>query len=213
MNIVENKKFYHIQTIDEWNIGETHFIGKEKNPFNGYFDKNGHNYFDKKSGQFFNTSIIADHMVHYINTSEKDPSLEPYFQYDKDETINHLRNTLGHYLRFSRESIFEEVRANFFPNMPSRLRCLWVIPDDKDAVKYWWNTLGKQGRILELSISGKIHQASQQYLSLSTNSFDLLRQDAFKYWTSATGRNKMEDECLFEGFAKVESIRSIAEFE
>jgi hypothetical protein len=44
MELVENQVFYHIQRRVQWNdapfwkVGETHFIGKEKNPFFKLFD-------------------------------------------------------------------------------------------------------------------------------------------------------------------------------
>ena len=213
MAIVEDKKYYHIQRNGFLEVGKTVFIGKEKNTFNGYFDKNGYNYRDPKSGRNINTYDIANSMVDFLSTNTKNPNLTEFYSFDKDETIKHLAGTLGHYLRFTREHLFEEIRKDFFPDLPSRFRCLWIIPNDKNAVKYWWNTLGKKGRIFEISVSGKVHQASQQYLGLSTNSFDFIKEQAFKYWTAKSVENENEDECLFEGFVKVESEKKISDFE
>jgi hypothetical protein len=212
MAIVEDKKYYHIQRNGFLEVGKTAFIGKTKNAFYGYFDKNGHNYCDPQSGKSINTYEIAENMVRFLNSNIKDSELEKFFSFDKDETIKHLTNTLGHYLRFTREHLFEEIRKDFFPDLPSRFRCLWIIPYNDDAVKYWWNTLGEKGRIFEISVSGKIHQTSQQYLNLSTNSFDFIKEQAFKYWTAKGVKNTKEDECLFEGFVKIESEKVITDF-
>ena len=71
MAIVEDKKYYHIQRNGFLEVGKTIFIGKEKNTFNGYFDKNGYNYRDTKSGRNINTYDIANNMVDFLNTNTK----------------------------------------------------------------------------------------------------------------------------------------------
>ncbi|MBC3759861.1 DUF2441 domain-containing protein [Hyunsoonleella sp. SJ7] len=212
MEIVENKKYYHIHRGHLLEIGKTVFIGKEKNGFNGYFDKFGHNYKSPITGEMVNSYFLSDKMTEFTMTNLKNPYLEKHFSYDRDEAIRHLTNTLSHYIKFSREQLFEEVRQEFFPNYPSRIKCLWIIPDDQTAVDYWWNALGQKGKIFEINVSGKVHQASQQYLNLSTNSFDFIREQAFKYWTAKTGINKVEDECLFEGFVNVVAEKTILDF-
>jgi hypothetical protein len=212
MEIVEQKRFYHIARSGSLTIESKLFIGKEKNNFNSYFDKFGCNYHSPITGDFINSSVIGHNMLDYIKTGNKNPELEKVFTYDKDGTIKHLTETIDHYLRFIRENIFEEVRNDYFPNYLSRYRCLWIIPDDNDAVKYWWERLGSKGNIYELSVSGKMHQASQQYLNLTTNSLDYIRKEAFKYWTGVSGRDKIEDECLFEGFVEVIALKTIKEF-
>jgi hypothetical protein len=212
LEIVGNKKYYHIHRSNLLEIDKTVFIGKEKNNFNGYFDKFGHDYKSAITGENINSYILADKMAEFTTSKIKNPYLEKHFSYDKDETIRHLADTLSHYLKFSREQLFEEVRLEFFSNYPSRNKCLWIIPNDKNAVNYWWNTLGQKGKIFEINVSGKVHQASQQYLDLSTNSFDFIREQAFKYWTATTGMNKIEDECLFEGFVNVVAEKTIADF-
>jgi hypothetical protein len=121
----------------------------------------------------------------------------------QEETVEHYRNILSEYLKLTREWVFEEVRREFFPNLPSRHRCLWVIPDDTEAIRYWWRTMGKTGEILKLELTGKIYRTNQQYLKATTASLDQIRMNAFKYWSGASGDNPAEDEYLFEGFAKV----------
>ena len=212
MEIAADKKYYHIQKKGSWEVGETYFIGKEKNTFYTYFDKKGNNYYDPKSGRSINTFDIAKSMVDFLKTKRKSPNLTKFHSFDKDQAIKHLFDTLGHYLRFVREHLFEEVRKEFFPDLPSRLRCLWIIPHDKNAVNYWWKNLGRKGKIFEISVSGKVHQASQQYLNITTQSFDYIREQAFKYWAAKSVENQNEYECLFEGFVKVEKEKQITDF-
>lgn len=199
MEIVENQIFYHISK-DEINIGTKLFIGKEKNKFNSFFDKTSLNYRDNISRKEINSSYLIEEIRSYSKTNSKNPSLEKIYSYDFGYTMEYLCSTIGEYLLYVRESLFEEVRRDFFPNYPSRYRCIWVIPDNNEAIKYWWNTLGEQGNIYKVLVSGKIHKANQQYLNLSSESFDFIRGEAFKYWSGITGLNTIEDECLFEGF-------------
>ncbi|WP_197214931.1 DUF2441 domain-containing protein [Cytobacillus firmus] len=170
MELIENKVFYHIQRQVPWNnspfwtVGDTHFIGKEKNPFFKVFD----------------------------------------YAFPQPEAI------AGHYMKVARELIFEEVRNEFFPSFPSRTRCLWVMPDNQETFKYWWNELQVEGSnqvLLKLNLTGKVFEANQQHLKLDqTFSLDFMRQKAFRYWSGSAGDNPAEIELLFEGFAHVVSV-------
>jgi hypothetical protein len=163
LELVENKVFYHIQRrvsynpLPFWGVGQTHFIGKEKNPFFKAFDY----------------GVAAD---------------------------------IGHYYRLTREIIFEEVRKEYFPTFPSRTRCLWVMPENCESIKYWMEQLnipGNETKLLKLSLTGKIFKANQIHLNLGNHSLDTWRQKAFKYWAGASGENLFENEILFEGFATI----------
>ncbi|MEN6316866.1 MAG: DUF2441 domain-containing protein [Clostridiaceae bacterium] len=145
-------------------------------------------------------------MLNYNKTGIKNPVISEFYHFNTNKTLAEVAETLNYYLRFTREVIFEEVRKDFFPDRPSRYRGLWVIPDDTDCLRYWWNTLGKNGAILKLKITGKLHRANQQYLMINTNRLDFIRQEAFKYWAGTTGINRVEEECLFEGFIEVIDI-------
>jgi hypothetical protein len=211
---VENEIFYHIQIVrpwkpSEWEIGQIHFIGAIKNPFVGFYDKNSFGVRDPNSGMFYTTDYIAAAMRNYIKTGrkEKDKNLSTFYHFDTEKTTEELIKVLNDYLLLVREWIFEEVRKEFFPNLPSRQRCLWVIPDDEKAIQYWWNEMGKEGKLLKLELTGKIHQTNQQCLAQTTQSLNEIRMKAFKYWAGASGIDSSQDEYLFEGFVKVlESI-------
>jgi hypothetical protein len=151
-------------------------------------------------------------MIKYIDKKEKDEYLKPFYHFNPEETIKELDRALKDYLILVREWIFEEIRKEFFPNLPSRQRCLFVIPNDVQSLNYWRNTLGKNGNILKLELTGKLHRANQLHLDLTTDNLDHIRGKAFKYWAGASGSNSAEDEYLFEGFAKVLEIVSVESF-
>lgn len=148
-----------------WEVGQTFFIGKEKNTFFKVFDY-----------------------------AVPKPDLNP-------------KDLKEHYMKVVRELIFEEIRNEFFPSFPSRTRCLWVLPDNEETIKFWREELKGQQVLLKLSLTGKVFEANQQYLSIAKEfSLDELRQKAFRYWSGASGTNSAEIEVLFEGFAKVLSV-------
>lgn len=203
---VENSTYYHIQRNGKWKKGEIHFIGKNKNPFVSYFDTTIHCIKDPGTEKSYNINFVAEEMLNYNRTGIKNSALDGFYHFDTQKTLAEVLAALKEYLLFTREVIFEEVRKDFFPDRPSRYRGIWVIPHDLKCLQYWWDTLGKSGTILELQITGKLHRANQQYLTLNTNRLDFIRQEAFKYWASTTGINEVEEECLFEGFAEVVDI-------
>lgn len=142
----------------------------------------------------------------YFIGKEENPFIKYYDNVDCQYVhgdIQSMTEAIQYYQRYTREQIFEEVRREFFPNLPSRLRCLWVIKDDIDILKYWWELFGKSGLIMKVSLTGKIHTGSEEYLRISGKNFDFLRQQAFKYWAGTAGLNEIEQEAIFEGFVRV----------
>lgn len=173
MEIVENKEFYHVyrdvpwNPYPKWQIRQTYFIGRERNPFIKYYDR---------ANCIYNESDSRT-----------------------------LINAISHYQKYVREQTFEEVRLEFFPNLPSRYKCLWVIEDDLDVLKYWWEDIFKRsGEIIRFVLDGKIHRGNEQYLQQTGMGLDFIRQQAFKYWTGARGSKPYE--IVFEGFATVKEF-------
>lgn len=215
---VENVVYYHIQRSDPWkgqpwNVGQTYFIGGKKNPFFGFYDFAAFNIQDPISKNWYSLNHVANSMIKYIDKKEKDEYLKSFYHFDSEKTTRELYNALEEYLKLVREWTFEEVRREFFPNLPSRQRCLFVIPMEFQSLNYWWNKLGKNGNILKLELTGKLHRTNQEYLLATTDSLDHIRGKAFRYWAGASGSNAAEDEYLFEGFAKVLEVVPINSFE
>jgi hypothetical protein len=219
---IENEIYYHIQN-EAWKcqslqVGQTIFAGRKKNPFVEYYDHTNFTIQDPQTKQWYNYSQISNSMVKYVNTKEKDKHLAKFYHFKPEETVKELTNVLNDYVLLVREWIFEEVRMEFFPNLPSRQRCLWVIPEDRKSIQYWWDAMNKgknagiNGRVLKLELTGKIYRTNQQYLAPTTDSLDNLRMNAFKYWAGASGSNSAEDEYIFEGFAKILEVVSPEHF-
>ncbi|OEF98272.1 DUF2441 domain-containing protein [Desulfuribacillus alkaliarsenatis] len=213
MECIKNEIYYHIQnsnsfnSLTNWSIGQTYFVGKNRNPFFGFFDSYGKGITDPNTSQIFSINYAASAMENYINTGKKDPAFANFYHFDSNRAVSELADTLNHYIRYVREILFEEVRKDFFPGYPSRQRGIWVIPNDCDitqAVNYWWSQLGAGNKkVFKVELTGKIHRSNQQYLTLRTDKLDVFRQEAFKYWVGVSGNTSIEDECLFEGFVTV----------
>lgn len=124
-----------------------------------------------------------------------------------------VETVLSDYVLFARETIFEEIREKHFPHMPSRQRCVWLIPDSENLdkrLKFWLKekkAFPNNCQILKLSCSGKVHYANQQYLSTFIGTFNKFRGNAFMYWSGCdVNEQSIDIECILEGFVRVEDI-------
>lgn len=141
----------------------------------------------------------------YIIGDQKNP-FSSFFDIADLKPVNdgNVYRHLYHYQRLSREMIFEEVRREHFSELPSRLYCLWVMPEEQSSIEYWKTEIpGEKRFLLKLELSGVIHKANQKFLDLNFDSMNTNRDRAFKYWSGSTGSGQIEDEFLFIGTAKV----------
>ncbi|MGD6778825.1 DUF2441 domain-containing protein [Sutcliffiella horikoshii] len=137
--------------------------------------------------------------------NEKNPFMKAFDLYGP--VTDDLINSLGHYQRLIREFIFEEIRKEFFSNLPSRQKCLWVIPNNIDIINYWWKQIYSDERVLlKVSLTGKIHQVNQRYLKCNFESLDYNREQAFRYWTGSSEFSNIENEILFEGHIRIVEV-------
>lgn len=117
-------------------------------------------------------------------------------------------NSLRHYVKYVRELTWEEIRRNEFPDLPSRQRCLWLIPS-KDKIPFWMNKLlggnSTEFQILRVSAQGKIHSASEALLMSDSQSHTKTIKDAQKYWLGHIDDPETE-EVIFEGKITVQEV-------
>jgi len=205
MSVVQDEAFFHIHrdNIPQWRPEAEFFFGRVVNRFVQAFDTLGHGT-RSPEGKVYFANDIAEHVLAVINKGvPKNTDLAKFYHYDPVKTLAEVTDALTHCLRLIRELVFEEVRIASFPELPSRHRCIWLIPEDMEAVQYWWHTLGKKGKIFRVSATGKLHRTHQSFLHLRTCSVNAWKENAFRYWAGIRGENSTEDEVLFEGFVKV----------
>jgi hypothetical protein len=204
---IKGEEYYHLHNknvySDVWAVDNSlNFSNRALNSFNYYYEKysprinvNGMDYPPIKA-----LEILQDGL--YSRTPQYAEYLVGKF---KD-----IITDLGLYIR---EELFEEVRENYFPGLPSRKTCIWVL--EKKAIRYWSEILGKDFELYKLELTGIMHKADQKHLSCEIISHEEWRRRAFNYWTGVDNRNPVEEELLFEGIVKIkekyDNIEEIAE--
>ena len=109
---------------------------------------------------------------------------------------------LDQYLKFCRETHFENIRRKEFPELPSRTRCIWLAKSYEDAL-YWKERLtGRDNaQILRVHVSGNIFTTFEGHLIRDSEPYDITISRARDYWSGKPAIGK--EEILFEGTLKV----------
>lgn len=208
---VKDATFYHIHRPEpynpytgQWKAGTTiTTIKKEPNVWSKFWDIFG-----------WQTDVTNGQGQMYVRAALDCFTQQPdeYQRQNYKEMLAAARNALDEECTFVREVIFEEVRVNYFPALPSRRTCIWLI--EKHAVDYWWKTLGGDTKtIFEVTATGTLFRADQRHLVHDTMQHDFYRQKAFHYWTGTDGKNPREEEILFEGILQVKAqYKDLREF-
>ena len=207
MKTVQDSLYLHVHRGNDkkWIPGAEFFFGRSLNRWVGSFDTVPERVKDSGSAQEFDAYEVLTH-AHSVLTghAQKDPRLEPFYHFEGVKCLGEANRCLLHYLQLVREFVFEEVRASSFPMLPSRYRCIWLIAQMPEAVRYWWKQMdARPKKLFEVQVTGKIHEASQRYLRVGTYSLNYWKGLAFKYWAGAREAESYEDEVLFEGFVKI----------
>ena len=109
---------------------------------------------------------------------------------------------LKEYQLYARERIFEDIRLERFPSLPSRMTCLWLLPPDhlKERIDYWRKELSHEKRLYKLLCSGTIHIADDVFLKPRFGFFPSYREDAGRYWSGEkVSDSYIHEEVLFQG--------------
>jgi uncharacterized protein DUF2441 len=120
-------------------------------------------------------------------------------------------NRLKFELQVRKERIFEEVRAQDFPDRPSRQRCLFAFPENLDPASYL-PAMGFQmaGRTLvriTAAEDAKVHFANLSLLNAQLASDAQIAESARAYWSGKdTSVDKMTTEVLVEGNFIIEEV-------
>ncbi|WIW70638.1 DUF2441 domain-containing protein [Anaerosinus gibii] len=216
---IQDKEFFHISVpkfysqFPEWSLNETRFIGKTTNPFFSYYDKTSYQVLDKTKTTAYPFNKIANVMNEIISGRTQIPhDLPNFYHCNPNRCFSELYSYFKDYLLLTREWIYEEVRKESFPHLPSRQKGLWVIPINeslKASLTFWEKNLvsNENAKFLKLKLTGKLHLTSEEFLLSDSLSLDQFRQTAFKYWLGCNNpKNPEQLECIFEGFASVTHI-------
>lgn len=198
MEHISSETFLHIQTNAVWRdapklkIGDAFSTTSKLNPFIKFLYES----------TIYHEAYNLSHKVQNAYRSNNNVQID-------SQIADFLATSLQHNLKIIREIIFESVRANEFPELPSRQTSMWVIPrNDKGNLDYWCKTLNNSKELLTLELTGTVHKVDESHLN--QNNFTKLNdyyESARLYWSGTTRNGNFE--FLFEGKGFVVDSKTI----
>ncbi|MDP1726879.1 MAG: DUF2441 domain-containing protein [Bacteroidota bacterium] len=196
--------YYHINNSPDcnWKIGDEIYFGHEDNYMWRSFAEKGD--FIELNGEKYSSDLITRHAFDTYTSKFPAPIKMQGYHFNPILTIKEAIDSLGNTLRIIRELAFETIRNSFYPELPSRHKCIWLIPDNEQSYDFWKNILqSKHQKIFKVIIvNGKIHRAAQKWLIGGTFPLNETISKAHKYWKGEDSGN-VEDEVLFEGKIRI----------
>ena len=189
---VDKEIFYHANSSIKYNVGDTII-----------FDENTTN---KMYDLVYNTSFMLN------NTDANELLINKKRNKDMTFTVDELKliaNTVNASAKILRELALEEIRQQYYPTYPSRLRCMYVCENENDAIN-WVEVLKRNGKqakqILTLELTGTIFKGDGLSLFTINKSYNDHLKDAKEYWNNSSNK---QNEILFMGTAKVVGVKNI----
>ncbi len=109
-----------------------------------------------------------------------------------------------HLVAYVRELVWEDLRKKEFPHLPSRQRCICLIPT-LAGVKYWIKRMELSGEYQVLRVQGRIHKASESFLLGDSEPMEETIRKARQYWLGVVEAPNTE-EIIFEGRVRVAEV-------
>lgn len=111
------------------------------------------------------------------------------------------------YKLYIKEKIFEDIRAVAYPDLPSRLNCVYLYADLDIARFYWAANYNYQAYIYEVEVvKGTPFSAEMDLLNCDGLRYTQIKTNAEKYWQQVFHPNSRTMECLLDGKAKVRNL-------
>lgn len=191
---VENIKLYHISRENTWNIGDVLIAGKDENQF--WRICKDYSKTVNVDGQTMSIFQMIDSVPNFEVTQNNITFLYQNLKEISKETAFYIR-----------EQVFEDVRQKFFPQLPSRQKCLWVCEENQLP---YWKTMKEncQRSLLALELNGELFCGDDHWLTADTFSSIVYSERANHYWAGEMSSSPRK-EFLFYGEAIVKDIISI----
>jgi hypothetical protein len=111
------------------------------------------------------------------------------------------------YELYIKEKMFEDIRALEFPNLPSRLNCVFLYNNLEIAKFHWAYEYSYQAYIYEVEIvKGEPFVAEMDLLNCNKMRYTQIKNNAEKYWSQVYHPDSCTLECLLDGEAKVKEL-------
>lgn len=195
--------YYHINKNEycEWKVGDEFDFGREDNYMWGSLAEKG-NFFELNGEKHDAALIVKTAFETYIGKASPPLKMKGY-HFDPLETLKETIDNLHDAITINRELIFESIRKEFYPELPSRQKCIWLIPNNEESLKFWEDIIEKKHqRIFKVTVDGNIHRTAQKWLIGGTFSIIKWNELAHSYWKGEDNGN-FNDEILFEGKIKI----------
>ena len=202
---IENQKFYHIHKHNspKWFEGARMGFGLEPNNSWRAFEVARRGITNPKNNEVYTVDMVALRALEFYRKQKaKDPKLS-FYHFDPVVTLAETLDSLFLATRMVREMIFEDVRRHMYTALPSRMSCIWLIPEDPRAVRFWLDSMrGDYKKVYRVNATGELHRATQQIVMGDTISMSEWRKRATDYWNGAKSESH-DDELLLSGDIEV----------
>lgn len=195
--------FYHITNNPDcsWKIGDEYCFGHEYNKYWLSFLEKGA-YINLKGERRPADQVIKYALNAYAYNELVPPQMKDY-HFNPVFTLKEATDCLGQSIRTIRELLFESVRKEFYPELPSRQNCLWLTTDDQNSLEFWKKSVyGEKKRVFRVKTEGITHRAANKWLITGTIPLNEIISKAHNYW-KGDDAGGIEDEILFVGKLKI----------
>jgi len=210
--IINNKVYYHVNKLLDWKEGEEFFVGEENTPqYMGLMSREALYQFGSGQQDVVPTSGALYAYEQYTQSGSMPDFLPPNANLNPDTLFKSASKGLNDYLMFTRELIYEEVRRDNFPHLPSRSKSFHLIPDNKGAMQFWLPKLATpEHKLFKLEVNGQIHTADINHLVTDSVSPMMMKMAASHYWMG-TNQDEVSNLITFRGGVKVIGIQNIGQ--
>lgn len=199
-----NQDYYHINRLMPYSpygllhVGDEMNVGGSSNPFFRFFETQRVAYpVGMDDGSVI--QVPGMELLHAVKTGAIPDTTTDTLAAIADEVARH-------FMKYVRELIWEDIRKKEFPHLPSRQRCVWLIPN-QDGVKFWlrWMGIEQDFQVLRVQVQGRLHKASESYLLTDSEPMKETIQKARQYWLGIVEEAETE-EIIFEGRMRVVEV-------
>ena len=191
--------YFHINTSNRnWKIGDEVFIGNgDNNYWKSFADSSDLIELQGEKHEVYKITRTAFEAYAELHPP---PSKMRGYHFKILNSLKEAIDSLGNTIKLNRELAFESIRNKYYPELPSRKNCIWLIPDHEVSLHFWNKILNaeQQKKIFKVKVDGNIHRASQEWLIGGTFSLNEWNKLAHNYWKGINSGN-VEDEVLFTG--------------
>jgi hypothetical protein len=211
---IENQKFFHIHKHNspKWFEGARLGFGLEPNNAWRAFEAARRGITNPKTNEIYTVDMVALKALEFYRKQKPKDARLSFYHYDPVVSLAETLDSLFLATRMVRELIFEDVRRQMYTALPSRMSCIWLIPEDPRAVRFWLDSMrGDYKRVFRVNATGELHRATQQIVMGDTISMGEWRKRATDYWNGARTESH-DDELLLSGDIEVLEEMPATEF-